>query len=562
MKGQDVTEKSHEMTGGEALLDELRAQDVDTVFLIPGIQLDWAVDPLGQADDIRMIVPRHEQSVSYMADGFARVTGNPGVGMVVPGPGMLNAGAGLSTAYACNSPVVMIVGQIHSASIGNNFGNLHELRDQSAVLSGITKHNQLVSDRTGLPSAMTAAFSSAVSGRAGPVSVEIPFDVLIEKAAPQPATAVPDNGAAQQVPDPSTLAQIAALINDADFPVVYIGGGTRGASAQVRRFADETGLAVVNSDNARGVLPDSHPMSFTALEGRPLFEKADVVVVIGSRFMEAMSPQPSWTQAGKKWVYVNVDPTHFTAPRQPDIALEGDAGDVLDALSPLVDREPCLGGAQSRRVKAWARKKIADLGDIAAYSDALRAALPDDGIFVNELTQVGYLARVSFPVEDPATYIGPGYQGTLGYAYPTGLGAAAGAGGKRVYVISGDGGFGWSTQELATAMRYDLPVTLIVFNDGHFGNVRAIQKRVFGREAATELRNPDFAKLADAYGMPFFKADSPGDLEEALRQTNALNGPAFVEVPVGEMASPWPLLRLTPMPGTGDGGADMQGLLD
>lgn len=556
-----MADSSTEITGGEALLGTLRAHNVDTVFLIPGIQLDWAVDPLGQADDIEMIVPRHEQSVSYMADGYARVTGKHGVGMVVPGPGMLNAGAGIATAYACNSPVVLIVGQIHSASIGKGFGNLHELRDQSAVLAGITKQNHLVTNRTDISASMEDAFSTALHGRIAPVSVEIPFDLLIEKA-PLAETRKRQAGAGSPALEAQLLDEVAALVNEAAFPVIYIGGGTRSAQVQARRFAETTGLPIVHSDNARGVLPDSYEMSFTALEGRPLFEKADAVVVIGSRFMEAMSPQPSWPQAGKRWAYINIDPDHFTAPRRPDIALEAEAGHVFDALAPLIDRAPPLTPVQSARIKTWARDKIAALGDIAAYSDALREALPSDGIFVNELTQVGYLARVSFPVEDSATYIGPGYQGTLGYAYPTALGAAVGSKGKRVYVISGDGGFGWSTQELATAMRYNLPVTLILFNDGHYGNVRAIQRRVFGREAATTLHNPDFAKLAAAYDMPFFRADTPETLRQTLERTNELDGPVFVEAPVGEMASPWPLLRLTPMPGTGDDGADMQGLLD
>jgi acetolactate synthase-1/2/3 large subunit len=555
-----MTGTPEQITGGEALVQSLLDHGTDTVFLIPGIQLDWAVDAMGQCADIRMIVPRHEQSVSYMADGYARVSGRTGVGMVVPGPGILNAGAGLATAYACNSPVVMIVGHIHGNSIGKGFGNLHELRDQSSVLEGITKWNALIASRDSLPGVLADAFAQVTDGRTAPVSVEIPFNLLIEKAAAHPqGTPKPANPV--RTPDTALLRRAAEALNTAAFPVIYVGGGTRHAAEALRAFADRCGIPIVNSDNARGVLPDSHPMSFTALEGRPLFQKADTVLVIGSRFMEAMSPQPSWPQGGKTWIYANIDAHHFTAPRLPDIGIETDAAAFITALAPLMNRAPALTPQQSQGIKTWARTKIDTLGEIAQYCHALRAALPTDGIFVNELTQVGYLARVAFAVEDPKTYIGPGYQGTLGYSFPTALGAAVGAQGKRVYAITGDGGFGWSSSELATAMRYELPVTLIVFNDGHYGNVRSIQKRVFGRNVVTELRNPDFGKLAAAYDMPFFHADSPATLEVALRQTNALSGPALIEVPLGELNSPWGLLRLTPMPGTGDDGADMAGLV-
>jgi acetolactate synthase-1/2/3 large subunit len=181
----------------------------------------------------------------------------------------------------------------------------------------------------------------------------------------------------------------------------------------------------------------------------------------------------------------------------------------------------------------------------------MRAALPDDGIFVNELTQVGYLSRIAFPIYSPNTYIGPTYQGTLGYGFPTALGAAVGGEGRRVLSITGDGGFGWNLQELATARKYNLPVTLVVFNDGYFGNVRAIQKRVFGseKEFAVRLENPDFLTLAAAFRVPAVRADSPAALQAAVTDSLRENGPVLIEVPVGEMPSPWPLLRLQPMPG-------------
>ena len=537
------------LTGGQALVRRLTAEGVDTVFLIPGVQLDWAVDALAQTPGMRMIVPRHEQSASYMADGYARVSGKAGVAMVVPGPGILNAGAGLATAYACNSPVLMLVGQIHADSVAQGHGNLHELRDQTRVLEGIVKWNARVTARDRLESTLNAAFREMFNGRTGPVSVEIPYNFLIENA--PPGTPLPPGAPdPARAPDARAIRAAADLLNDAEFPLVYVGGGSAGAIDQIRELADRIGLPVIGSENARGHLPDSHPLSFTELEGRELFARADVVLVLASRFMEAMTARPSWPQKGKRWIYLNCESAHLSAPRKADCAICADASLGLRSLLPLLKRHEVVSQAESGRIKARADERISALGDLASYVGALRRALPRNGIFVNELTQVGYLARVAFRVEDPATYIGPGYQGTLGYAYPTALGAAIAGAGRRVYAISGDGGFGWSCSEMATAMRYDLPVTLVVFNDGHFGNVRGIQRRTFGREAAVALRNPDFEKLAAAYEMPFARADGPAALEAALKRSNALAGPMLIEAPVGEMASPWPLLRLRPPFGT------------
>lgn len=547
------------ISGGEALVNELISNQTQKLFLVPGIQLDYAVDALAGQTDIDVIVPRHEQTVSYMADGYSRVTGKPGVGMVVPGPGMLNAGAGLSTAYACNSPMVMIVGQIHSESIGKGFGNLHELQDQSGVLEGITKWNTLVEDRSQLETSINSAFSVASSGRTGPVSVEIPYNLLMEKASPVKTKAT----ILETLPpiDKRILEKAATLLDEAVSPVVYVGGGAINASKEIQLLAEKMSIPVVASDNGRGVLLDHHPMSFTSLSGRPIFAKADVVLVVGSRFMDIMTPTASWDQDTKKYIYINIDKTDVTPPRKPDVFLHIDAGHGVSALCDLVKKREVMTKATSTKIKTWSQSKITEMGILAEYVSAVRNALPDDGILVNELTQVGYLSRVGFEVRSHRSFIGAGYQGTLGYSFPTALGAAVAGEGRRVFALTGDGGFGWSYQELATAVRYCLPVTIILFNDGHFGNVRAIQRRTFGREFAVELENPDFKLLANAFSIPYVKANGPASLEGILKETISNKGPVLVEVPVGEMRSPFPLLRLLPLAGMSDEADEKEDLL-
>ena len=341
------------------------------------------------------------------------------------------------------------------------------------------------------------------------------------------------------------------MLNTARFPVFYVGGGVlaAGASVPLQRLAEKLGAAVIMSDNGLGALSERHVLAMNTLAGRPLFQAADVVVVIGSRFMDAMTPSPSWPAEHIQYIYINLDAADLSAPRQAAVAIQADAAVALDALEQAVDRREALSAKDALKVKRWAQVQIDAVSPQADFIRAMRAALPEEGIFVNELTQVGYLARIAFPVYQPRTYIGPGYQGTLGYGFPTALGAAVGAGGKRVLAISGDGGFGWNYQELATARRYNLPVTLVIFNDGHFGNVRAIQRRVFGAEVAVDLENPDFGILARAFGVPSSCVTSPDALSGAIRASLTEPGPVLIEVPVGEMPSPWHLLRLQPMAG-------------
>lgn len=537
-------------TGGEALVAALQANGTDSLFAIPGIQLDWAVDALAGAPEFKVYVPRHEQTVSYMADGYARVTGRPGVGMVVPGPGMLNATAGLSTAYACNSPVVMMVGQIHSGAIGKGYGNLHEIPDQSGVLRGLTKSQELVLDRDRVAGAIDDSFAAAMSGRRRPTAVEIPYDILMTRA----DAARANGGAAAPVdaPDSALIDKVAALIDEAGFPVIYIGGGAMDAGAEIEALAERLGAPIVASDNGRGAVPDSHPLSFNSLAGRPIFDRADLVLVIGSRFMDIMTPDPSWPQDGKTFVYINIDPADLGGARKGAVEIVADAGAAAAALTASVARREILSTEQAAGIKAWAKAKITATGVLWDYVDALRTALPDDGILVNELTQVGYLSRIAFECRAPRTLIGPGYQGTLGYGFPTALGAAVGGAGRRVVSITGDGGFGWGLQELATARRYNLPVTLVVFNDGHYGNVKSIQFNTFGRNYITELANPRFEDLARAFDLDFARAETPAQLGALVAESATSDGPLMIEAPVGPMASPWPLLRLKPMGGGAD----------
>jgi acetolactate synthase I/II/III large subunit len=530
------------LTGGRLLVGQLRCEGVRHVFGIPGVQLDWAVEALREARDaIGFIVPRHEQTASYMADGYARSTGAEGVCMVVPGPGALNALSGLATAYATSSQVLFIAGQIPAAAIGRGYGMLHEIPDQSGILRSLTKWHALARSAQELPELVNEAFAQLRSGHPRPVALEIPPDVLQQAG----DAALRDRAPGRPMnPDASVLAEAVALLRAAQFPVIQAGGGAAAADAAqaLLELAERLQAPVVLTEGARGLMPSRHPLVLTGLGGRAVFPHSDVVVAVGTRFLDAQA-HPTHSDPRCRFIYINTDPGHCGAPRQNGVALRADARTALEALGQALRNVPQQESRASEiaKVKGWCEVQMRRIQPQTDYVDALRAALPEDAIVVSELTQVGYFANVALPVQQPRSFLTPGYQGTLGYGFPTSLGAAVGNPQRRVVSINGDGGFGWALQELGTAARYSLNVAIVVFADGRFGNVQRIQRRTFGNEFATEVANPDFQQLAMAFGIPFKRASSPGGLTEALRAVQP--GPVLIEVRVGEMASPWPVIH-------------------
>jgi acetolactate synthase I/II/III large subunit len=535
------------MTGGQALARQLEREGVRHVFGIPGVQLDWATDGLNDvAHCIRYVTPRHEQATSYMADGYARTTGRPGVCMVVPGPGLFNALSGLATAYACSSRVLCICGQIRSDLIGKGYGMLHEVKNQTQTLASVTKWNALARRPEEIPELVNEAFRQLLSGRPRPVGLEIPPDVL---AATGDVALLPA-ARPEQIPlDVEAIAEAVRLLQQARTPVIYVGGGGVASRAQANliELARLLQAPIVMSDNGRGAVSDRHPLTLTNLGGRCVFPHADVVLVVGSRFLNAMGKPPS-DRAGQRFIYINIEPADMRPPRPPGLRIEADAATALRALVDAVRAQP----RESREhevalVRGWCDSQMNPVEPQMSYLRVLRECIPDEGVLVSELTQVGYAASFGYPVYVPASYLTPGYQGTLGYGFATALGAAIGKPGRIVVSVTGDGGFGWNLQELATAAKYQLDVVVVVFKDDAFGNVQRIQDALFKRRIGTDLCNPDFAKLAQAFGLQATRADSPDELRSSLAEAIARGGPSLIEVPVSSMPSGWHLIH-THMP--------------
>lgn len=539
------------MTGGDLLARQLVREGVRQVFGVPGVQLDYAVDGLAKvADQIAYWNTRHEQSTSYMADGYARASGNIGVCMVVPGPGLLNALAGVVTAYACSSKVLCIAGQIPSSAIGGGLGLLHEIPQQSQILGALTKWSGRADNPSEVPRLVHEAVRQLSSGRPRPVGIEIPPDVLQATTDTPLLDAV--DPAEPIVPDPADLRAAAEMLVNAERPAIYAGGGVIAADAShaLRELAELLQCPVVMSANGRGALDDRHPLALTWVSGRGALAEADVVLGVGTRFL--FGQEPLRLAPGARCILLNAELQDLGGPRTPTLAIHGDArlglAGIRNHLDRAFDQHQCWTDVE--RLRRWAHDILVAIEPQYSWVRALRAAAPEDAILVNEFTQVGYLAQAAYPVYEPRTYISSGYQGTLGYGFPTALGAKVGRPQRTVLSINGDGGFGWALSELSTAHKYGIGVVTVVFNDQAYGNVRRSQIEQFdGRVHGSELLNPDFVRVAEGFGVRGARATSPAELQGLLSEmVGNHDEPVVIDVPVGVMPAPFRRLRETPVP--------------
>jgi acetolactate synthase-1/2/3 large subunit len=530
------------MTGGRALVEMLCRHGVDTLFALPGVQNDALFVALYDAGDkIRVIHPRHEQAAAYMAFGYARASGKVGAYAVVPGPGVLNTTAALATAYATNSPVLCISGQIPSNLIGRGFGLLHEIPDQLSILKGLTKWAARINHPSEVGKLVNEAFRQLGDGRPRPVALEMPLDIMaLESEVMLPGVDAPPP---PPPPDPELIGEAAKLLAAAKQPMIYVGSGAAAASAELLAVAERLQAPVVTYTGGKGILSDRHYLAQNLLAGHDLWRATDVVLAVGTRFNQ---PQTRWGLDGDiKVIRIDLDPTEITRIARPAIGIVADAREALAALSralPAGEAAPRRAELDALKLKTMTRLEET-LGPQCEYLAAIRAELPDEGIYVEDLTQVGYVGRLAFPVYAPRTYIHSGYQGTLGFSYATALGAKVARPDVPVVSISGDGGFMYNVQELSTAALHGIDAIAIVFADGAYGNVRRMQKNDYGnRLIGVDLQNPNFPKMADSYGIAGVRATSPDALRRELAAALKRRGPSLIEVPVGEMPDPWPTL--------------------
>lgn len=545
------------MTGGRAIVEALIDNGVDTVFGLPGAQLYALFDALAlRSDAIRTVGARHEQAAAYMAFGAARSTGRPAVYAVVPGPGVLNTTAALSTALGTSTPVLCLTGQVPSAFIGKGRGHLHEIPDQLGVLSRLTKWATRIERPEDAPAAIGEAFRQMLTGRPGPVAVEMAWDVMA-------STAPVVRRGAETVPPPADadaaeIAAAARLVLSAARPMIMVGSGAQAAAAEVQALAERLDAPVTAFRGGRGIVSESHPLGVSSAAAHALWADTDLLVAIGTR---AELPTMRWTgmmacldrlPGGRKLVRIDIDPEEMSrlnadAPVVADAAVG--TGALVTAIAHVSPQKPAgndLRRARIARAKAETRAAIERVQPEIGYLDAIRRALPDDGYFVGELCQVGFASYFGFDVRHPRSYVSEGYQGTLGFGFPTALGVKIAHPDKAVLSVTGDGGFGFALQELATAAQERIAVVTVLFDNHAYGNVRRDQKTLFGnRVIASDLQNPDFRQLAAAFGVAFRAARTPDELEAALAAAFAAARPALIHVDVGvdRETTPWPFIH-------------------
>jgi acetolactate synthase-1/2/3 large subunit len=528
------------MTGGEAIVDSLLRHGIDTVFGLPGVQLYGLFDAFARnANRLRVINARHEQTTAYMALGYACATGKPAAYTVVPGPGVLNTTAALATAWGVNAPVLCITGQVPSAMIGRLRGQLHELPDQLATMRTLLKYADRIEDPTEAPTKVARAFQEMMSGRRRPVSLEMALDQLPAMAEVTPRDPLPLHP--NPVPDPEKMARLASMMNEAKAPMIWVGGGAQHASAEVLALAEKTGAPVVSFRGGRGIVDDRHALGLSIPAGYLLWPETDLLVAFGTRLDV---PTSRWGRmpAGLKVARIDIDPAEMRR-LTVDLGITADSGDAARALTALVrPRADAQRAAKIAQAKAETNVAIQKVQPQMSYIDAIREALPEDGILCDEMTQVGYVSWFGFPFHQPRTLITSGFSGTLGAGFPTALGVKVAWPDRPVVAVSGDGGFLFGGSDLATAVRHGINLVTVVFNNSAYGNVMRDQRRMFdGRDCGSALTNPDFQTYAKAFGVRSWRVTDATGLRAAVTEALAANAPCLIEVmtDITKEYAPW-----------------------
>ena len=548
-------------TGGDLVLETLKAAGVDTVFGIISVHNIPIYDAIARGGGVRPIMVRHEQGAVGMADGYARATGKLGVAITSTGPGAANGMGAMLEAYSANSPVLMITGNIEQPYLGKGKGFLHEAKDQLAMLRTATKWAAGAESTEAIPAVLGEAIRQALSGRKRPVAIEIPIDLQYFEA----DAVVPSSFEPYLPPSPNgeAVRMAAQLLASARRPLIWAGGGAlaAGAGPEILALARQLGAGVLTSATGRGVIPEDDPLCFGNLSWEPVVQElaagADVLLAIGTRF-QAPNTQNWRMKLPETIIHVNIDREEFNRNYPAAVGIEADAKEalreIIGALEHVAQASspanivPGSAGPGSAGILAagaepgWRERVLADrdrarqnqrasLGPHAEVMDALRKALPPDAIVVKDATVPAYTwGNRLLEVYQPRTSINAAAVG-IGPGLPLALGAAVGRPDRRVALIAGDGGFQLTMNELSTAAQYGLNVTSIVFNDRAYGVLKNIQEGNFeGRHIAVDLPSVDFVKVAEGMGVPGLAVPAKEAFPAAIQWALAQPGPALLDV--------------------------------
>ncbi len=537
------------LTGAQALIKSLEMERTDVVFGLPGGAILPAYDPIIDSP-IRHILVRHEQGAGHMAEGYAHVTGRPGVAIVTSGPAATNIVTPLCDAYMDSVPIVVITGQVARPMIGTD--GFQEC-DTVGITRSVTKHNELVMDPDDITMAIRQAFHIATTGRPGPVLVDLPKDVLMAATDWNWPT---DDEVAMSLPGyrpttkghPRMIKEAARFIAASRRPVIYAGGGILNshAAAELKELAELTGIHVVTTLMARGAFPDSHPLclgmpgmhgNYTAITA---MQNADLLIALGSRFDDRVTGKVGTFAPDAKIIHVDIDPAELGKIRRPDVPIVGDARQVIAQL--VLEVRASLQSAESRPDRSAWNAQIADWkAKFPLHYDApeegellkpqyvletLRDSTPDDTIVVSGVGQHQMWASQYWRFEHPYTWVNSGGLGTMGFAVPAAIGAKVGRPDKMVWAVDGDGCFQMTAQELVTASSERIPVKIAILNNAYLGMVRQWQEMFYDERYSEVYLSPDlpdYVKWAEAMGCVAFRVETPEEVQPTIDKANEID---------------------------------------
>lgn len=531
-----------QVTGGKALVQSLKAAGVDTVFGIISVHMLPIYDALREEPGIRLIVPRHEQGAAFMADGYARTTGKPGIYFTSTGPGAFNSACAVHEAWVASSPTVQITGNIESPYLDKGKGFLHEANNQLGVFRELGAQANRATTVEEIPYVVRDAFTRLQDGRPRPEMIEIPIDIQYATGEAEIVRPGPPH---HRSPDPKAIARAAEVLGGAQRPVIWAGGGVNrsAANSALRRLAEALGAPVLMTTAGRGALPDDHPLAIGAWTGdrdvKQLLSEADVLLVVGSRLGGQMTA--NWTtKLPETIVQIDIDPEEIGRNYPAAVGIVASAPAALDALAGALAQQGILpnetGAATAKRLQNGAIANVRSrMAPLARLLDDIRETVARDAILVTDATIMGYFgANNYFPLYEPRTHVGP-QSVAIGPGLPLAIGAQAGNPKRQVICFAGDGGFMLTATEMATAAQYNLPVRILLFNNGGYGILKRMQKQQFeNRHIGVELREPDFVQFAESLGVRGLRVQRPEDLASTLRQALVVNGPVLVDVELPE----------------------------
>lgn len=544
-----------QMTGAEAVVEMLRREGVSMVFGIPGVHALGIYNVLVDCPDIEHINVRHEQAAGFMADAYARATRGIGVALVTPGPGAGNSITAMGESYASSTPVLYLIPQIKSTLVDSGKGSIHEYKDHFNMIKSVTRWCARVKTPEEIPAALAAALRVLKTERPGPVAVEMPMDLIAAKANMEFPSS-PD--AAKKNADVGQIKQAAELLAQAGRPAIFVGGGCvrAGADDEVRELAELLQAPVVSTFMGKGVLPEDHPLSLGCINGMNpfrgaptkgpfydrLWSQVDVLLAVGMKFSEAATD--GWRlPVCDTLVQIDIDAAELGKNYPATVGIEADAKLALSALIEQVQ----AGLAQSRpsraaelaEVREEVRRLILERSpQELEVLDGLRSLLPRDAVVANDMTIMTYWSGRYFPVYEPSTFLYPYGSTTLGYGLPAAIAAKLARPESKVVGLLGDGGFMWTCQEVATAVKYRVSVPIVIFNDSCYGVLKSFQEGRFGRSFEVDLTNPDFVDFAKAFKARGVRVRSLDELKAALEEAFDAGTITLIDMPL-KPNPPW-----------------------